>query len=236
MATKEDILEQIVEEYLLHKGYFVQHNIKFRPSEAHPDFKTEQDSNHSDIDILAYHPQLRRHKRIIAVSCKSWQAGFNPASEIDAIEKNKKKRGREAWRGFRELCSPKWSEAFMRAIKEATGAKLFTHVLAVSSVKGDKTIWEKNQRFSEAIGGNPLKIITFKEMVDEIFAKLEESGTTLAATEVGRLLQMFRAAGLDFNSRVIATPSPGLRESAGATASPEGYKSASRRRSMPSNA
>jgi hypothetical protein len=29
VATKEDILEQIVEEYLSHKGYFVRHNIKF---------------------------------------------------------------------------------------------------------------------------------------------------------------------------------------------------------------
>jgi len=29
MAKKEDIPEQIVEEYLVHKGYFVQHNLKF---------------------------------------------------------------------------------------------------------------------------------------------------------------------------------------------------------------
>ena len=36
MATKEDILEQIVEEYLTHRGYFVRHNIKFKPRDELP--------------------------------------------------------------------------------------------------------------------------------------------------------------------------------------------------------
>lgn len=36
MAAKEDILEQIVEEYLLHAGYFVRHNLKFRPRSDDP--------------------------------------------------------------------------------------------------------------------------------------------------------------------------------------------------------
>ena len=76
MATKEDILEQIVEEYLIHKGYFVQHNIKFRPREDHPDFRKREDSSYSDIDVLAYHPKLRGPKRVFAVSCKSWQKRF----------------------------------------------------------------------------------------------------------------------------------------------------------------
>ena len=42
MATKEDILEQIVDEYLVHKGYFVQHNPKFLPRKDQPDFVTNQ--------------------------------------------------------------------------------------------------------------------------------------------------------------------------------------------------
>ena len=54
--VKEDILEQVVEEYLLHKGYFVRHNLKFLPREDHPDFIRNQDSNHSDIDVVGYHP------------------------------------------------------------------------------------------------------------------------------------------------------------------------------------
>lgn len=51
-ATKEDILEQIVEEYLVQKGYFVQHNIKFLPRKDHRDFVSNQDPNHSDIDVI----------------------------------------------------------------------------------------------------------------------------------------------------------------------------------------
>ena len=109
MATKEDILEQIVEEYLVHKGYFVQHNIKFLPRKDHPDFIKNKDSNHSDIDVLAIHPKLSGPEAVMAVSCKSWQSGFNPASEIEAIVHDKKVRGRQAWQAFRELCVPKLS-------------------------------------------------------------------------------------------------------------------------------
>lgn len=47
---KEDILEQIVDEYLLHKGYFTLHNIKYRPNPDHRVFDKQADSNHSDID------------------------------------------------------------------------------------------------------------------------------------------------------------------------------------------
>ena len=45
MATKDDILEQIVEEYLLHKGYFVRHSVKFIPRKDHPEFILNQDLN-----------------------------------------------------------------------------------------------------------------------------------------------------------------------------------------------
>lgn len=195
MATKEDILEQIVEEYLVHKGYFVQHNIKFLPRKDHPDFVSKLDSNHSDIDVLAIHPKLEGPARVIAVSCKSWQQGFNPAYEITAIENDKTVRGRKAWQAFRELCVPKWSEAFRDAVRDVTGTDEFTYTLAVAWVRGDRKVWEDHQRFSDALGGNPIRIVTFQEMVSEIYDQL---GTTLAATEVGRMLQMFRAARLDF--------------------------------------
>ena len=66
MATKEDILEQIVEEYLLRKGYFVRHNVKFIPRKDHPDFILNQDSNHSDIDVLGYHPIKAGDERVLA--------------------------------------------------------------------------------------------------------------------------------------------------------------------------
>ena len=47
MATIEDILEQIVEGYLVPKGYFVQHNIRFLPRKDHPAFVKSRDTNHS---------------------------------------------------------------------------------------------------------------------------------------------------------------------------------------------
>ena len=196
MATKEDILEQIVEEYLVHQGYFVQHNIKFLPRKDHQDFIKSKDSNHSDIDVLAVHPKLNGSDRVIAVSCKSWQQGFNPAAEIDAIVNNKTLRGRKAWQAFRELCVPKWSEAFIDAVRGATGAEAFTYVVAVAHVRGNKQVWESHQPFIDALGGNPVRVITFKDMVSEIYNEL---GTTLAATEVGRMLQMFRAARIGIN-------------------------------------
>lgn len=195
MATKEDILEQIVEEYLVHKGYFVQHNIKFLPRKDHPDFISNQDSNHSDIDVLGIHPKKKGPDRVLAVSCKSWQKGFTPSSEISAIEEKKIKRGRQAWKGFRELCEPKWSEAYLKAISDATGERHFTCVFAVAKVNGEKSIWEDYQPFKSAIENNPIQIITFSEMIESIQSDLT---TTLAATEVGRLLQMFIAAGYEF--------------------------------------
>ncbi len=51
---KEDILEQIVEDWLVcEPGWFVKHNIKYRPRKEHAEWVKNQDSVHSDIDILA---------------------------------------------------------------------------------------------------------------------------------------------------------------------------------------
>jgi hypothetical protein len=193
MATKEDILEQIVEEYLVHKGYFVQHNIKFLPRKDHPDFILNQDSNHSDIDVIGYHPMLEGDRKVLVVSCKSWQSGFNPGAEIRAIEGEKIRRGRKAWQAFRELTSPKWSEGFVKAVRDATGSDRFTYITAVARLSGDRALWENHRPFRDALGGNPLAILTFREMISEIQSKLTR---TLASTEVGRMLQMFMAADM----------------------------------------
>jgi hypothetical protein len=193
MATKEDILEQLVEEFLIHRGYFVRHNVKFLPRKDHADFSSKHDSNHSDIDVLAFNPLRQGADRVWAVSCKSWQSGFNPAVKIEEIEQNKIVSGREAWKGFRELVSPKWSEAFVGAIQKATGESSFTYVTAVTNLIGDASQWEQNPSFRKALADNPIKIITLREMLEEVYGQLK---TTLAGTEVGRMLQLFRAAGI----------------------------------------
>ena len=89
----EDILEQILEDWLIHKGYFVQHNAKFRPRKDHPDYERNKDSNHSDIDVIGFHPKLEGNSKVLVVTCKSWQSGFNPSSELDAIKNDKIRRG-----------------------------------------------------------------------------------------------------------------------------------------------
>jgi hypothetical protein len=193
VATKEDILEQLVEEYLVHLGYFVQHNVKFLPSEEHPDYIKNQDSNHSDIDVLGFNPLRKGADRVWAVSCKSWQFGFNPAREIQNITEDKVVRGRKAWKSFRELVSSKWTQAYIEAIRRQCETDRFTYVLAVARLTGEREDWESYQPFVDALRGNPIKIITFREMIDDVYSKL---GTTLAGSEVGRMLQMFKAAGI----------------------------------------
>jgi len=89
---KEDILEQLVDDYLQLRGYFTRHNVKFRPRNDHPQFVKEQDSNHSDIDVIGYHPQLAGAARVWVVSCKSWQAGFSVNSKILELESDKIQR------------------------------------------------------------------------------------------------------------------------------------------------
>jgi len=193
MAQKEDILEQIVEEYLIHKGYFVQHNIKYRPDRKHPDFVTQQDAVHSDIDVLAINPKLSGPERVFAVNVKSWQGGFDFKATVSLIEKDNDLKKQFGRRRYRELTIPKWSQAFRNVIEERTGATKFTHVLAVTLGRGDKTVWECNPRFLKETLGNPLKVLTLTEMVEEIEPSITQ---TPAATDIGRTLQLFRAAGL----------------------------------------
>ena len=144
--------------------------------------------------MIGYHPRKSGEEKFLVVSCKSWQRGFNPASELDAIINSKVRHGRPAWKAFRELTSPKWSEALVEAVKGATGEDRFTYITAVTRLVGNKSVWENYAPFRDALGGNPIAVLTFREMMTEIRDRLT---TTLAATEVGRLLQLFSAAGIE---------------------------------------
>lgn len=190
---KEDILEQLVDEYLMHKGYFTMHNVKFKPSAQDAEYVSKQDSVASDIDVVAIHPCKDGPDRVIVVSCKSWQGGFDPKAAVDNIVQNKMSSGREAWRGFRELCSPKWSRAFMAAVEAATGTRSFTYWTAVTTIRSNrsKEVWEENADFRRAIEGNPIRLISFADMLDDVWGKLS---TTPAATELGRMIQLMKAS------------------------------------------
>ncbi len=193
MSLKEDILEQIVEEYCLHNGYFVRNNIKYKPNMEHKDTESGKDSNYSDIDILAYNPTKTGYNKVWVISCKSWQKGFSPKSEISNIENKKIISGRERWKAFRELVVDKWAKAFTEKIFEETGQSRFTYFTAVTKLIGDKEIWENNRIFRENISNNPIRILTLANMVDDINPKLSD---TVASTEIGRLLQLLKAGGV----------------------------------------
>jgi hypothetical protein len=189
---KEDILEQLVDDFLLAKGYFTRHNVKFKPRADHPEFVSQDDSNHSDIDVLGYHPLLAGHASVVAVSCKSWQGGFDVAAGLRDIAANRRVSGREAWKRFRELVRPKWSEAFLMAIERETGSTEFTYVTAVTVLKGDRAAWESEPTFQEAMRHNPIRIWTLTDMLTELFPML---GTTVASSQLGRTLQLIKASG-----------------------------------------
>ncbi|MFO1387658.1 hypothetical protein [Cellvibrio sp.] len=187
---KEDILEQLVDDFLQSKGYFTRHNIKFRPDADHLEFIKNKDSNHSDIDVIGINPLLHGAERVLCVSCKSWQSGFNPAVKIKEIEHSKIRSGREVWKGFRELVQPKWSHAYIDAVYKITGQKEFTYITAVTVLKGDASIWENHIPFLENIK-NPIKIVTLREMLSEIYTQVT---TTTASSDIGRMLQLIKAS------------------------------------------
>jgi hypothetical protein len=188
---KEDILEQLVDDYLQSEGYFTRHNIKFKPRPDHPDFIPRKDSNHSDIDVIGLHPKKIGADRIWVVSCKSWQSGFHVQSKLVELEKNKIISGREAWQSFRELVKPKWSEAFINSVDAATGTREFTYVLAVTAIFGDRKLWENHHPFIQAMGGNPIRLIELSEILDHL---QKVSTTTVASSDIGRVLQLMRAS------------------------------------------
>lgn len=190
---KEDILEQVVDDYLQAKGYFTRHNIRFRPRNSHRDFVAKDDSVPSDIDVIGVNPHRRGPSRVWVVSCKSWQSGFSVRSKLAELEHNKVRSGRESWRFFRELMVPKWSEAFREAVFRETGTRTFTYVTAVTRLSGDRTEWEDHRRFRKALGGNPIRLLSLSEMVGEILPGITK---TPSSTDIGRTLQLLKASGV----------------------------------------
>ena len=179
MSQKEDILEQIVEEYLTHEGYFVQHNIKYRP--------LSHRQTRSDIDVLAINPKKRGVSRVYVVNVKSWQAGFGFRTQMKRTRENKK--------AMRELMIQSWANAFCDEIERRTGQRRFTYVLAVTKTKQkeDKHLWTKNADFKRKLRGNPIIVLCLETMIKKV---LKQTTTTLAATDIGRTIQLFKSANV----------------------------------------
>lgn len=189
---KEDILEQLVEDFLRGQGYFTPHNVKFRPNQDDHEYDQKVDSVYSDIDILAYNPILKSPNGVVVVTCKSWQTGLRVGSTINAIAMNMNLAGRPAWKGFRELVKPKQGTTFCRKVYELTGSHNFTYYTAVTKCVGNRDEWQLNAKFKKNLQENQIKIITVAEMMDEMMSKID---TTVASSQVGRLLQIVKASG-----------------------------------------
>lgn len=79
-------------------------------------------------------------------------------------------------------------------MEETTGTRKFTYITAVTKIKGDKTVWETNEKFRQALGGNPIEVLDMHSLLEAVLPKLT---TTLANTNIGRMLQLIKAAGIE---------------------------------------
>ena len=183
-----DILEQIVDDYFRDLGYFTQHNVPYRPD----DFK----SMHSDIDVIAINPRKKGLERVVVISCKSWQSGF----DIDGLIRDLKERpsvvinGKTREKLFREIAMPKWSKALIDEVKKRTGQKKFIFYIAVTHIKkGEREKWENFPQFKRNLPGCKIKLVTLIEMIKFLQSKLVKHPNH---SELGRLLQLIKASGL----------------------------------------
>ncbi|MBL6922315.1 MAG: hypothetical protein ISR39_09115 [Akkermansiaceae bacterium] len=209
---KEDILEQLVEDWFVARnGFFVKHNVRFRPDKNHVDYASKRDSVHSDIDILAVDAVAQGPDRVHAVTCKSWQGGFHSKNWVAELEKDAEYnersaefKPRERWKYFRELVSDKWMEAFLDTVEKETGQRDFTYTIAVTKFKGtdaDRDAIENSKiirkRFQAKRSKIRIKILPLAELIARYTDRIKAKDTpSLEATDVGRLLQLIHAAGL----------------------------------------
>jgi hypothetical protein len=204
---KEDVLEQIVDDYLQFQGYFTMHNVRFKPSSKHRDYIGDQDRVSSDVDVVGYRPGPSGPDRVIVSSCKSWQAGFNPRKGLAELREDGGPAKRKTWRAFRELWIPKWSEAFRAEVTRLTGETTFGYRIAVTRLRGEdvdlwKEEWGKDQTITTNLPGCSVGFLTLEEMWGTMLRELKRAP---ASSEIGRLAQLLKAAGLTAET-VVATP------------------------------
>lgn len=203
--VKEDVLEQVVDDYLKFKGYFTVHNVPFRPRPSHPQYVVAEDSVPSDVDVVGYHPHKLGRERVVVVSCKSWQAGFDATAKLAELRGEKANPKRATWRHFRELWIPKWSEAFRDAIFERCGQRDFVYRIAVTRLRGDGDAWAQDPIISANLSGCVVNVLPLEEMWASM---LDELTTTPAPSQIGRLAQLLKAAGLTAKTVVTEPGEP----------------------------
>jgi hypothetical protein len=202
---KEDVLEQVVDDYLQFQGYFTTHNVRFKPSKEDPGYKSTLDSVPSDVDVVGYNPKKDGHDRVAVVSCKAWQVGFDAPGILAQLRGTAKNPKRPRELQFRELWMPKWADAFNAEVKRLTGSSQFTYYLAVTRLKGDDSGWAADPTIRRNLRDNPFRFLTLETMWSKMLAELR---TTPAPSEMGRLAQILKAAGLTAPVPFVAPDAP----------------------------
>lgn len=211
----EDVLEQLVEDYYSSKpGFFTKHNIKFRPAKSEPLYDAQMDSVHSDIDVIAISTDSPRN--VYAVSCKSWQGGFNISTSIKCIEEAilqqpiKTKGKRDLWCTFRELCIKKWTKAFVEKLRSEIALPSQQEVQINYSVVctritpaslRDKDRFENSEiikkHFKDTSNAHlVLSVLTFNRLIKDLIHNINNKTTpSVEMTELSRTIQLLIASG-----------------------------------------
>jgi hypothetical protein len=138
----------------------------------------------------------------LVVSCKAWQAGFDATAKLAELRGEKRNPKRETWRHFRELWIPKWSDAFRARISELTGEANFAYRIAVTRLRGDAAAWAADSTIARNLAGCTVGFLPLEQMWAVM---LRELTTRPAPSEIGRLAQLLKAAGLTA-PEVVAKP------------------------------
>jgi hypothetical protein len=216
---KEDILEQIAEDFYSKKvGYFTKHNIKYRPSDKEPAYIAKFDSVHSDIDLIII--DVHRRNKIITVSCKSWQGGFDILKYKNTLEDALIKQPikttgkRDDWCVFRELCIYRWTNSFLKILRNELNVvdtkeiELEYVILCTKITRGslkDKSDFENSEAikkyFKKKKVNLKLKVRTIDETIAEILKIMKEKDTPYVEnTHLSRTLQLMIASGMRFKN------------------------------------
>lgn len=198
---KEDVLEQITADYLQLRGYFTRVNVRFKPDASHAQYESRRHSVMSDLDVLGYNPSpdLDPADRVWAVSCKAWQQGFSPTTFLNIFTGRTKPGSAMSELTFKELLDPIWNEAFRSRVRDLTRQDEFTYVVAVTRLPQGcdpaerAAQWMAEPRIADGLQGARLRFVTLREMWMEI---VDATTTTLAPSDLGRLAQLLKAAGV----------------------------------------
>lgn len=180
---KDDVLEQIVDDYLQMQGYFTTHNVRFNPPRDQH-YVSQTDSVPSDIDVVGLQPPAHRdgpsHGRLVQVVADRLCRQSHPRKAALRGEEHQACEGAsvpgaldaEVGAGFREK------------IQAITGEHEFTYCLAVTRLQGDAAAWSGDPTIRECLGGNPFRFLTLEDMWGVV---LRTVTTTPGASEMGRL-------------------------------------------------